>query len=71
MQISLRITLDWEMEKGQMEKEGKNKSLHLDFLSHNTLDHTQGIYKILRLKFHRRPEICDKKFDWRERKMDK
>ena len=28
------------MEK--MEKEGKNKSQHLDFLSHNILGHSQG-----------------------------
>ena len=35
--------------KRKMEKEGKNKSQHLDFLSHNILGHSQGVYKIWRL----------------------
>ena len=32
-----------------MEKDGKNKSQHLGFLSHNILGHSQGVYKIWRL----------------------
>ena len=34
---------------GKKEKEGKNKSQHLDFLSHNIPDHSQGVCKIWRL----------------------
>ena len=34
------------MEKGKMEKEGKNESQHLGFLSHNILGHSQDVYKI-------------------------
>ena len=56
-----------------MEKDGKNKSQHLGFLSHNILDlATLKVYK----KFvdsgsHRSREICNRKFNWRDRKMDK
>ena len=56
-----------------MEKDGKNKSQHLGFLAHNILGlATLDVYK----KFedsgsHRNREICNSKFDWRERKMDK
>ena len=59
--------------KGQMDKYGKQKSQYLGFLSHNTLGlATLNVYK----KFedsgsHRSREICNRKFDWRERKMDK
>ena len=58
---------------GKMEKDGKNKSQHLGFLSHNILGlATLKVYK----KFedsgsHRSREICNRKFDVRERKMDK
>ena len=31
------------MENGKMEREGKNKSQHLGFLSHNILGHSQGV----------------------------
>ena len=34
---------------GKMEKEGKNKSQNLGFLSRNILDHSQGVHKIWRL----------------------
>ena len=71
-QMSLCITLEgWK--KGKMEKDGKNKSQHHGFLSHNILGlATLKVYK----KFedsgsHRSWEICNRKFDWRERKMDK
>ena len=40
-QIFLCISLEWEMEK-----EGKNKSQHLGFLSQNILGHSQDLYKI-------------------------
>ena len=55
------------------EKDGKNKSQYLGFLSHNILGlATLKVYK----KFedsgsHRNREIRNRKFDWRERKMDK
>ena len=57
-----------------MEKEGKNKSQHLWFLSHNALGHSHC--DLVCTKFedsgsHRSREICDRKFVWRERKMDK
>ena len=42
-QISLCIALEREMKKGKMEREGKNKSQHLGFLSHNILGHSQGV----------------------------
>ena len=32
--------------EGKMEREGKNKSQHLGFLSHNILGHSQGAYVI-------------------------
>ena len=56
-----------------MEKDGKNKSQHLCFLSHNILGLvTLKVYK----KFEdsdspRSREVSNRKFDWRERKMDK
>ena len=51
------------MRDGRMDKDGKNKSQHLGFMS------TLKDYK----KFedsgsHRSREICNRKFDWRERK---
>ena len=36
-------------EKEKMEKEGKNNSQHIGFLSHNIADHSQGAYQIWRL----------------------
>ena len=56
-----------------MEKDGKNKSQHLGFLSHNI--HGLTTLKVIK-KFedsgsHGSREICNRKFDWRERKMDK
>ena len=58
--------------KGKLEKDGKKKSQHLGFLSHNILGHPQGVYKIWKDSgSHRSREICNRKFDWRERKMDK
>ena len=44
-QISLCITLEWEMEKMERECKNKckNKSRHLGFLSHNILGHSQGV----------------------------
>ena len=58
---------------GKMEKDGQNKSQHLGFLSNNIIGlPTLNVYK----KFedsgsHRSREICHRKFDWEERKMDK
>ena len=55
---------------GKMEKDGKNKSQHFGFLSHNIPGlATLKVYK----KFedsgsHRSQEICNRKFDRRERK---
>ena len=37
------------MEKGKMEKDGKNEPHHFGFLFHNILGHSQGIYKICSL----------------------
>ena len=34
-----------------MEKEGKNESQHLGFLSHNILGHSEGAFKNWRLAF--------------------
>ena len=48
-QISLCITLEWEMEKS---KNGKRRQKLISaswFLSHNILGHSQGVYKIWRL----------------------
>ena len=59
--------------EGKKEKDGKTKSQHLGFLSHNILGlATLKVYK----KFedsgsHRSREVCYRKFVWRERKMDK
>ena len=56
-----------------MKKDGKTKSQHLGFLSHNILGLANlKVYK----KFedsgsHRSREICNRKFVWRERKIDK
>ena len=56
-----------------MEKDGKNKSQHLGFLSHKILVlATLKMYK----KFedsgsHRSLEIFNRNFDWKERKMYK
>ena len=56
-----------------MEKDGKNKSQHPGFLSHNIF----GLANLMVFKefedsgSHRSREICNRKFDWRERKMDK
>ena len=38
------------MEKGNMEREGKNKSQHFGFLPHNILCHSQGVWQIWRLR---------------------
>ena len=35
--ISLYTALEWDMEKGKVEKEGNNKSQHFCFLSNNKL----------------------------------
>ena len=35
--------MEWEMEKGNMEREGKNKSQHFGSLFHNILGHSQGV----------------------------
>ena len=35
MQTSLYFALEWDVEKGKLEKEGKNKSQHLCFLSND------------------------------------
>ena len=43
-EISLTQVERWK--KGKMEKESKNKSRHLGFLSHKMLDHSKGVYKI-------------------------
>ena len=47
--ISIFITLEWEIEKGKIEKEGKSKSQHLGFVFSNTLGRTYRVYKIWRL----------------------
>ena len=44
----------WKNEK-KMEKEGKNWSQHLDFLSHKILGRSQGVYKIWRHWLSQKP----------------
>ena len=43
--ISIVITLE-RLKKGKIEKEGKSKSQHLDFVFSNTLGRTHRVYKI-------------------------
>ena len=44
--ISIFITLEREMEKGKIEKEGKYKSQHLGFVFSNTLGGPHRVYTI-------------------------
>ena len=44
--ISIFITLEREIDKGKIEKEGKNKSQYLGFIYSNTLGCPHCVYKI-------------------------
>ena len=44
--ISIFITLEGDIEKQKIEKEGKNKSQHLGFVYSNTLGCLHCVYKI-------------------------
>ena len=69
--VFLYYTGEKEMEKGKIVNEGKNKSQDLGFLSHNIHLATLKVNtKFEDSGCHRRREICDRKFDLRERKMD-
>ena len=46
--ISIFITLELDIEKRKIEKEGKNKSQHLGFVFGNTIGYPHLVYKILR-----------------------
>ena len=56
-------------EKSEMEKEGKNKSQHFCFLSHNILCHSRGVYKIWRHWLSQVPRQLWQTF-WLERKKN-
>ena len=45
-EISIFIILEWEIEKGKKEKEGKNKSQRLVFFFSNTFGCPHCVYKI-------------------------
>ena len=64
-EFSACITLEWEREKRKNGKRRQNKSRHLGCLSHIIRGNSH-----LKTGCHGSRE-CDRKFDWRERKMDK
>ena len=53
------------------EKESKNKSRHLGFLSHNILATLKVYTKFQDSGSHRSQDICDRKFDWKEKWTNK
>ena len=70
-QISLCITLEWEMENRKTGKEGQINLSISDFFPTIHLATLNVYAEFEDSSSHRSREICDRKCDWRESKMDK